>query len=100
MFDMFCVICGRITFSSVAITDRRDIGLYDVPMLMSLLGLGTGMMLANFHTCGILLSLSAALYMFVRYFSPSLPMCLRCFMLMLSGPVELLFLLLLIAAWT
>ena len=47
-----------------------------------------------------MLSLSAALYMFVRYFSPSLPMCLRCFMLMLSGPVELLFLLLLIAAWT
>ena len=40
-------------------------------MLMSLLGLGTGMMLANFHTCGIVLSLSAALYMFVRYFNPS-----------------------------
>ena len=74
------------------------IGLYNVPMLMSLLGLETGMMLANFHTCGILLSLSAALYMFVRYFSLSLPMCLR--WLMLSGPVELLFLLLLIAAWT
>ena len=63
-------------------------------MLMSLLGLGTGIMLANFHTCGILLALSVALYMFVRYFSPSLPMCLRGFMLMLSGPVELLFLLL------
>ena len=32
---------GRVTFSSVfAITERRDIGLYDVPM--SLLGLGTG----------------------------------------------------------
>ena len=53
MFGMFCVVYGRITVSSVfAITDRRDIGLYlyDVPMLMSLLGLGTGMMLANFHT--------------------------------------------------
>ena len=101
MFGMFCVIYGRITFSSVfAITDRRDIGLYNVPMLMFLLGLGTGMMLANFHTCSILLSLSSAVYMFVRYFSPSLPMCLGCFMLMLSGAVELLFLLLLIAAWT
>ena len=100
MFGMFCVIYGRITFSNVfAITDTMDIGLYDVPMLMPLLGLGTGMMLANFHTCGILLSLSSALYMFVRYFSPSLPMCLRCFMLILSGPVEL-FLLLLIATWT
>ena len=47
MFGMFCVMNGRITFSSVfAITDRRDI----VPMLMSLLGLGIGMMLASFHT--------------------------------------------------
>ena len=67
---------------------------------MSLLGLGTGMMLANFQTCDILFSLSAALYMFVGYFSPSLPMCLRCCMLMLSGLIELLFLLLLIVAWT
>ena len=33
MFGMFCVMYGRITFSSVfAITDRRDIGLYNVPM--------------------------------------------------------------------
>ena len=37
MFGMFSVMYGRITFSSVfAITDRRHIGLYDVPMLMSL----------------------------------------------------------------
>ena len=44
MFGMFCVMYGRITFSTVfAITDRRDIGLYDVPMLMSLFGLGIGM---------------------------------------------------------
>ena len=60
-------------------------------MLMSLLGLGIGMMLANFQTWGILLSLIAALYMFVRYCSPFLQMVLRCLMLM--GPVELLFLL-------
>ena len=64
-------------------------------MFMSLLGLGIGMMLASFQTWGIL-SLIAALYMFVRYCSPFLPMFLRC--LMLSGPVELLFLLFLIAA--
>ena len=51
MFGKFCVMYGRITFSSVfVITDRRDIGLYDVPMLMALLGLGIGMMLASFHT--------------------------------------------------
>ena len=56
MFGMLCVIYGRITFSSVfVITDRRDIGMYGVSMLMSLFALGTGIMLANFHTCGILL---------------------------------------------
>ena len=86
--------------SRVSITDRRDIGLYDVQMLMSLLGLGICMMLASFHTWGILLSLSAALYLFVRYCSPFLPLFLRCLMLMLSGPVELLFLLFLIAVRT
>ena len=42
----------------------------------------------------------AALYRFVRYCSPFLPMLLRCLMLMLSGPIELLFLLFLIAART
>ena len=40
------------------------------------------------------------LYMLVRYASPSGPMCLRCLMLTLSGPVELLFLLCFIATWT
>ena len=43
---------------------------------------------------------SDVLYMLVRYVSPSGPMCLRCLMLTLSGPVELLFLLCLIVAWT
>ena len=38
--------------------------------------------------------------MFVRYCSPFLPMFLRCLMLMLSGPLELLFLLFLIAVCT
>ena len=33
-----------------AITDRRDISLYDVPMLMSLFGLGIGIMFASFQT--------------------------------------------------
>ena len=51
MFGMFCVMYGRITFASIfIITDSRDIGLYDVPMLMSLLGLEIRMMLASFHT--------------------------------------------------
>ena len=32
-----------------AITERRDMGLYEVPLSVSLLGFGTGPMLANFH---------------------------------------------------
>ena len=47
-----------------------------------------------------MLLFSDVLYMLVRYASPSGPMCLRCLKLTLSGPVELLFLLCFIAAWT
>ena len=43
---------------------------------------------------------SHVLYMLVRYASPSGHMCLRCLMLTLSCPVELLFLFCFIAAWT
>ena len=47
---MFAVIQGRRLFSSVfAITERRDMGLYEVPLSVSLLGFGIGTMLANFH---------------------------------------------------
>ena len=35
-----------------AITERRDMGLYEVPLSMSLLGFGMGTMLANFYMCG------------------------------------------------
>ena len=47
-----------------------------------------------------MLLFSDVLYMLVRYACPSGPMCLRCLMLTLSGPVELLFLLCFIAPWT
>ena len=47
-----------------------------------------------------MLLFSDMLYMLVRYVSPSGPMCLRCLILTLSGPVELLFLLCFIATWT
>ena len=37
-------------FSGVfAITERRDMGLNDVPLFVSLLGFGIGAILANFH---------------------------------------------------
>ena len=38
-------------------------GLYEVPLSMSLLGFGLGTMLVNFHMCGIMLVLRAAFNM-------------------------------------
>ena len=44
------VVYPRRLFSSVfAITERRDMGLYEVPLSVSLLGFGIGTMLANSH---------------------------------------------------
>ena len=34
---------------SLQLLERRDMGLYDVPLSVSLLGFGIGTMLANFH---------------------------------------------------
>ena len=47
---VFAVMLVRRLFSSVfAITERRDVGLYEVPLFVSLLGFEIGTMLANFH---------------------------------------------------
>ena len=46
------VMYGNSIFSSVfAITERNEMGLYDVPMFMTLFGFGfgIGMMFASFH---------------------------------------------------
>ena len=65
---MFCTrvawvclrLCKEECSSPVsAITERRDLGLYEVPLLMSLLGFGIGTILANFHMCGNMLVLRA-----------------------------------------
>ena len=53
-------------FSVVAITERRDMGLYEVPLSMSLFGFRIGTMLVNFHMCGIMLVLRAVFNMLVR----------------------------------
>ena len=95
------VMYGRIVFSSVfAVTERSEMGLYEVPKFMSLFGFGIGMMFASFHTCGMMLLFSAKLYMWVRYVRPRGPMFFRCLMFSLSGPVELFVLLSFIASWT
>ena len=46
-----CVLypCCMGVFGMFAVTERRDMGLYEVPLSVSLLGFGIGTMLANFH---------------------------------------------------
>ena len=46
MCEMLFVMYGSSVF---AITERSGMGLYDVPMFMSLFGFGIGMMFASFH---------------------------------------------------
>ena len=98
---VFAVMYGRRLFSNVfAITERRDMGPYEVPLSVSLLGLGIGTMLANFHVLGIMFLLRAVLNILVRNASPRGPMCFRCLIFSLSGPCELLILLCFIASWS
>ena len=59
-------------------------GLYEVPLSVSLLGFGIGTMLANFHMCGIMLVLSEVFNMIVRNASPRGPMCFKCLMFNMS----------------
>ena len=48
MSGMFFVMYGSSVFSSVfAITDRREMGVYDEHMFLSLFGFGIGMMFAS-----------------------------------------------------
>ena len=75
-------------------------GLYEMPLAMSLLGFGMGTMLSNFHMCGIMLVLRAVFNMLVRNASPRGPMYFWYLLFNLSGPCELLFLLCFIASWT
>ena len=65
-----------------AITESRDMALYEVPLSMSSFGMGT--MLANFHMCGIMLVLRAVFNMVVRNASLRGAMCFRCLMFSLS----------------
>ena len=75
-------------------------GLYEMPLSMSLLGFGVGTMLANFHMYGIMVVLRAAFNILVRNASPRVHMCFRCLMFSLGEPCELLLLLCIIASWT
>ena len=64
---MLFVISGRIIFSRIlAIGESSDIGRKEEPICLSLLGLGIGMIFDVFHICGMVLVLSAMLYICVR----------------------------------
>ena len=75
-------------------------GLYEVPLFVSLLSFGIWTMLANIHVRGIMFLLRAVLNILVRNASPRGPMCYRCLIFGLSVPCELLFLFCFIASWT
>ena len=49
---------------------ERDMGLYEVPLSMSLVVFGMGTMLANFHMCGVMLVIRAVYNMLVTNASP------------------------------
>ena len=65
---LVCLLSSKEKGSSPvsAITARRDMDMYEVPLSVSLLGLGIGTMLANFHMCGIMLVLRAVFNMVMR----------------------------------
>ena len=87
------VMCVKRIFSRVlTIGESNAIGLYEVLLLGSLLGLGIGTVLDVFQIWGMELLLTEMLYESVRYVSAEFPKCCKCLMFMLSGPVELLFL--------
>ena len=81
-----------------AITERRVVGMYEVPLPVSLLGFGIWTLLAKL--CEVLCFLRAVLNILMRNASPRGPMCFRCLIFNLSGHCELLFLLSFIASWT
>ena len=64
---VLCLVClllckEECSYPVFAITERRDMGLCEVPLSMSLLGFGMRIMLANFHMYGIMLVLIVFFY--------------------------------------
>ena len=94
---MFCtrvaclLLCKEEGSSPVsAITERRGMCLYQVPLSMSLLRFGMGTMLANIHVWHYVSVKSRFQHAREEYESKS-AICFRCLMFSLSGPCELFF---------
>lgn len=74
-----------------------EIGLYDVPCEIALFGLRMGMMVDCFHMLGMTQVVSEMLKsLLINVWAPG-PRCLRCVVVMLSGPGAVEFLALLMA---
>ena len=70
-----------------AITERRDMGLYERPLSVSLLDFGIWTMLANFPCVRYYVFIKSSLNILVRNVSQRGPMCFRCLIFNLSGPI-------------
>ena len=81
-----CIIISSV----LAIGERSAIGLYEVLLFLSLLGLSIGIILAVFQEFGIVFVFIALLYNSVSAFIAVGPMCFICVLEMLSGPVDIL----------
>lgn len=78
VFGILVVSSGRIVFSRhLAMGERSEIGLYELPSLGFLLGFGIGMIFASFQICGMVLSWIERLYVCVRYAMAMGPRCFR-----------------------
>ena len=86
------LVCSSFLISVCCLLCRIDMGLYAMPLSMSLVGFGIGTRLVNFHMYVIMLVLRAVFNILMRNVSPRGPMCFCCLMFSLSGPSELLFL--------
>ena len=75
-------------------------GLYEVPLSMSLLGFGIGDNVSQLPFAWYYVGVKALFNLLVGNASPREPMCFRCLIFNLSGPYELSFLLCFIASWT
>ena len=97
-FEVCCLLCMAVSSSPVFLQLLRE----EIwACLMSpCLGLGMGMMCADFQAYDMVLVFRTMFNVCVRYVSPSGPKCFKCIMLMLSGPIELLFLFCLTTSWT
>ena len=87
---VFAVMSGRMLFSIVfAITEKRAMGMYEVPMSISLLSFWMVPILVNLHMRGIMLVLRAVFNMLVSNANPRGPMCVRCLMFICVSSIVL-----------